>query len=213
MSTTLIILMWFKDLIREAIMGYHTHKLELSLRVGMILFILSEIFFFFRFFWTFFDVAMAPSVEYGIVWPPKGITSIPCYSVPLLNTAILLTSGVTVTWAHHALIRNEFNNSIVSLILTILLGAYFLGMQYEEYRLAPFTIADGAYGSIFYIATGFHGIHVLIGTCFLSYIAINLYYGKLVFRHHFRFEAAAWYWHFVDVVWLFLYLVVYIWFS
>jgi len=209
----IIIIIWFKDLLRESIIGFHTHKLEISLRVGILLFNLREIFFFFSFFWGFFDAAIAPTIEYGLNWPPKGISSIPYYSVPLLNTVILLTRGITVTWSHHSLIRNDFINSLMRLLLTIVLGAYFIYIQFEEYTISLFTIADGIYGSIFYIATGFHGIHVLIGTCFLRYILINLINGKLLFNHHFSFEAAAWYWHFVDVVWLFLYLVVYIWFR
>lgn len=209
----IVLFIWFKDFVRESIIGFHSHKLEFSLRIAILLFILSEIFFFIRFFWAFFDRAIAPTVEYGLIWPPKGIDSIPFYSVPLLNTSILLVSGITVTWSHHRLIRNDFNNAALRLVATILLGAYFLVIQFDEYRESLFTIADGVYGSIFYIATGFHGIHVLIGTGFLTYIMYNIMSGKLLYNHHFSFEAAAWYWHFVDVVWLFLYLVVYIWFS
>jgi len=209
----IILLLWFKDLSRESLIGFHGHKLEVGLRVAMLLFILREIFFFFRFFWAFFDGAIAPTIEYGLNWPPKGIISISYYSVPLLNTIILLTRGVTVTWSHHSLIRNDFSNTRCRLGLTILLGMYFLYTQVEEYMIRTFTMADGIYGSIFFMATGFHGIHVLIGTIFLTYIIFNLINGRLNFSHHFSFEAAAWYWHFVDVVWLFLYLVVYVWFS
>jgi len=206
-------LLWFKDLTRERMIGYHTHKLELRLRIGILLFILREICFFFGFFWAFFDGAIGPTLEYGLCWPPKGIRSISFYRVPLLNTVILLTRGVTVTWAHHALISNDYANTFYRLRLTILLGIYFLATQVEEYQTAAFTIADGVYGRVFYIATGFHGAHVLLGTCFLSYVLYNLFSGKLSFMHHFSFEAAAWYWHFVDVVWLFLFLGVYVWFS
>jgi len=193
--------------------GYHGHKLEVALRVAMLGFILREIFFFFRFFWAFFDARIAPTVEFGLCWPPKGILAISYYSVPLLNTVILLTRGVTVTWAHHRLVRSDFINAMNALGLTILLGIYFLYTQLEEYCTSRFSMRDGIYGRIFYIATGFHGTHVLIGTIFLGYIFTNLWGGQLTFNHHFRFEAAAWYWHFVDVVWLFLYLVVYIWFN
>jgi len=208
-----LLFLWFKDLRREALLGFHGHKLEVCLRVAILLFILREIFFFFRFFWAFFDAAMAPTVEYGLNWPPKGILPISFYSVPLLNTIILLTSGVRVTWAHHSLTRNESTGTIAGLLITIFLGGYFLVLQIEEYATSSFSISDGIFGRIFFIATGFHGSHVLIGTIFLRVILTTCFLGNLTFNHHFSFEAATWYWHFVDVVWLFLYLVVYIWFS
>jgi cytochrome c oxidase subunit 3 len=208
---TLVSFLWWKDLNRERIIGYHTHKLEYSLRIRILLFILSEICFFFSFFWAFYDASIAPTIDIGIMWPPKGITPLSTYSVPLLNTVILLSSGITVTWAHHSLINNFYLKSIVSLLITVLLGTYFIVIQYVEYNEASFSIADGVYGSTFFIATGFHGIHVSIGTLFLLYVLVNLYQGKLLYNHHFSFEAAAWYWHFVDVVWLFLFLSVYWW--
>lgn len=192
-------------------LGYHTHKLEVSLRVSMLLFILSEVFFFVSFFWAFYDAALAPNVELGIIWPPKGIVPLAVYSVPLLNTVILLSRGITVTWAHHSLINNFFNKSVVSLFITVLLGAYFLYMQYLEYSEAQFAISDGVYGRTFFIATGFHGMHVMVGALFLSYSLFNLLNSKLLYNHHFSFEAAAWYWHFVDVVWLILFVSIYWW--
>jgi cytochrome c oxidase subunit 3 len=166
--------LWWKDFSRESIVGYHTHKLESSLRVGMLLFILSEIFFFISFFWAFYDASLSPTSELGLVWPPKGITPLSVYSVPLLNTLILLTSGVTVTWCHHAIINNYFTKSVVSLFLTVSLGVYFLIIQYVEYAEAAFSLADGVYGSTFFLATGFHGMHVLVGTSFLVYVFFNL---------------------------------------
>lgn len=208
---TLVSFLWWKDLGRESIIGYHTHKLEFSLRISILLFILSEVCFFFSFFWAFYDASMAPTIDIGIQWPPKGIVPLSTYSVPLLNTVILLSSGITVTWAHHALINNFYIKTLVRLLLTVFLGAYFLVMQYVEYREASFAIADGVYGSTFFIATGFHGMHVGIGALFILYVWVSLYEGKLLSSHHFRFEAAAWYWHFVDVVWLFLFLSVYWW--
>lgn len=207
----LVSFMWWKDLSRERMIGYHTHKLEVSLRVGILLFIFSEVFFFVSFFWAFYDASLAPCVELGIVWPPKGILPLSVYSVPLLNTVILLTRGVTVTWAHHSLINNYFTKSVISLVFTIVLGVYFLIMQYLEYMEAQFTISDGIYGSTFFVATGFHGIHVIVGAMFLSYSFLNLIQSKLLFNHHFSFEAAAWYWHFVDVVWLILFVSIYWW--
>ena len=205
--------LWWKDLLRESMLGYHTHKLESSLRVGFLLFILSEVFFFVSFFWAFYDAALAPSVELGLSWPPKGILPLSVYSVPLLNTVILLTRGVTVTWTHHSIINNLFNKSVVSLGFTVLLGIYFLYMQWVEYSEASFTFADGVYGRTFFLATGFHGIHVLVGTSFLLYTLCLLLSSKLLYFHHFSFEAAAWYWHFVDVVWLILFLSIYWWGS
>lgn len=209
--TISIMFLWWKDLKNESIVGYHTHKLEISLRVAMLLFILSEVFFFLSFFWAFYDSALAPRVELGIVWPPKSVIPLSVYSVPLLNTIILLSRGITVTWAHHALMNNFFTKSVVRLFITVSLGVYFLYMQWLEYNEAMFSIADGVYGSTFFISTGFHGIHVIVGTTFLFYTLLSLLSGVLLFNHHFSFEAAAWYWHFVDVVWLILFISVYWW--
>lgn len=208
---TLIAFLWWKDFSRESILGYHTHKLEFSLRIGILFFILSEVCFFVSFFWAFYDASIAPTIEIGLSWPPKGITPLSVYSVPLLNTVILLTRGITVTWAHHAILNNFFTKSLVSLLTTVLLGAYFMYIQYVEYNEASFSMADSVYGSTFFMATGFHGMHVTIGALFLLYVTINLIQGKLLFNHHFSFEAAAWYWHFVDVVWLILFISVYWW--
>lgn len=207
----LVRFLWWKDFIRESLIGYHTHKLEIRLRIGILLFILSEVFFFISFFWAFYDASLSPTVELGIVWPPLGIVPLSVYSVPLLNTIILLTRGVTVTWAHHALINNYFNKTVVRLGITVILGIYFLAIQYLEYDEAQFAIADGVYGRTFFMATGFHGIHVFVGTRFLFYVLIALLSGKLLYNHHFSFEAAAWYWHFVDVVWLILFISIYWW--
>lgn len=211
--TVSIMFLWWKDVTNESLIGYHTHKLEVRLRVAMMLFILSEVFFFISFFWAFYDSSLVPTIELGMVWPPKSVTPLSVYSVPLLNTIILLSSGITVTWAHHALINNFFNKTVVSLFLTVVLGVYFLFMQWLEYNEAMFSIADGVYGRTFFMATGFHGMHVIVGTTFLFYVFLALVSGKLLYNHHFSFEAAAWYWHFVDVVWLILFISVYWWGS
>lgn len=174
-------------------------------------FILSEVFFFVSFFWAFYDASLSPRVELGINWPPKGIVPLAFYSVPLLNTVILLSSGVSVTWAHHALIENYFNKVVFSLLITVVLGVYFLYIQWVEYNESQFCLSDGVYGSTFFIATGFHGMHVIVGTTFLFYVLKSLLQSHLIFNHHFSFEAAAWYWHFVDVVWLFLFVSIYWW--
>ena len=191
---TLTSFLWWKDLNRESMLGYHTHKLEARLRVSFALFILSEVFFFVSFFWAFYDASLSPTIELGLNWPPKGIIPLSTYSVPLLNTVILLSRGVTVTWAHHAIMNNFFNKSVFRLALTVSLGAYFLYMQWIEYNEAQFSIADGVYGRTFFIATGFHGLHVTIGTIFLFYVLVILLNSKLTYNHHFSFEAAAWYW-------------------
>lgn len=205
--------MWWKDVNRESLVGYHTHKLEVSLRIGVLFFILSEIFFFISFFWAFYDSSLAPSLELGMQWPPKGIVPLSVYSVPLLNTIILLVRGVRVTWAHHRIINNLFTKSVFRLFFTVVLGVYFLYMQWLEYNEARFCISDGAYGSTFFMATGFHGMHVIIGTLFLFYALVLILLGEITFDHHFSFEAAAWYWHFVDVVWLVLFISIYWWGS
>lgn len=206
-------LMWWRDVVRESLVGYHTSKLELGFRLSMMFFILSEVFFFVAFFWAFYDRRVSPTIELGITWPPKGVTPLDTYSIPLLNTVILLSSGVSVTWSHHALINNNYSSMVSRLLITVLLGAYFLFMQYAEYCESQFTITDGSYGRTFFISTGFHGFHVILGTSMLFYTLVATIRGVLLYNHHFIFEASAWYWHFVDVVWLFLFVSVYWWGS
>jgi len=208
-----VMFIWWKDVIRESLIGFHTGKLELNFRGGFLLFILSEVFFFVSFFWAYYDSRLAPSTELGMLWPPLGILPLEVYSIPLLNTIILLSRGVTVTWAHHSLINNFFFQALFRLLFTVVLGVYFLAMQYFEYCEGAFSISDGVYGSTFYLATGFHGFHVIVGTLFLFYVSLLILRGVLTYCHHFSFEAAAWYWHFVDVVWLFLYISIYWWGS
>lgn len=208
----LIVFQWWRDVSREGtLIGYHTFLVELGLRWGMILFIASEVFFFIRFFWAFFHSRLCANVELGTVWPPSGVLRFDPFRVPLLNTIILLSSGFRVTWAHHALIAGHHTQVKTALIITVILGAYFTALQALEYVEARFAFADSAYGSTFFLATGFHGIHVLVGTIFLSVCLKRLITNRFRHTHHFGFEAAAWYWHFVDVVWLFLYLMLYWW--
>lgn len=210
--TVLTIIQWWRDISREGtFQGLHTLPVTLGLRWGIILFIVSEVFFFVRFFWAFFHSSLSPTIELGKIWPPIGIMVFNPFQVPLLNTAILLSSGVTVTWAHHRLIENNHSQTTQGLFFTILLGIYFTILQAYEYSEASFTIADAVYGSTFFIATGFHGIHVLIGTTFLLVCLIRHLQNHFSKNHHFGFEAAAWYWHFVDVVWLFLFISIYWW--
>ena len=210
----LSIIQWWRDVIREAtFQGHHTSYVTTGLRLGIVLFITSEVCFFFAFFWAFFHRTLSPAVEIGSVWPPRGIKALNPFGVPLLNTAVLLASGVTVTWTHHRIIERDRKTSIQALLLTVLLGAYFTYLQAGEYIAAPFTIADSIYGSTFFVATGFHGLHVLIGSTFLLICLIRIYLQQFSNKHHFGFEAAAWYWHFVDVVWICLYVSIYWWGS
>nr|YP_010989332.1 cytochrome c oxidase subunit III [Epicauta sibirica]WOV67154.1 cytochrome c oxidase subunit 3 [Epicauta sibirica] len=214
LSMILIMYQWWRDISREGtFQGLHTMKVTIGLRWGMILFITSEVFFFISFFWGFFHNSLSPSIEIGMMWPPKGIQTFNPIQIPLLNTLILLTSGLTVTWAHHGLMENNYNQALQGLILTVILGIYFSILQGYEYLESSFTISDAAYGSSFFVATGFHGIHVIIGTTFLLVCLMRHYYNHFSQTHHFGFEAAAWYWHFVDVVWLFLYISIYWWGS
>nr|AKS04409.1 cytochrome c oxidase subunit 3 [Parasagitta elegans] len=203
---------WWRDVTREAtFQGKHTAKVESGMRMGMLLFICSEVFFFAAFFWAFFHSALSPNVEVGSVWPPSGVAAISPFDVPLLNTAILLSSGATITWAHMAFLDNRWMEAQLSLLTTVVLGFYFSLLQAMEYMLASFSLSDGIYGSTFYLATGFHGLHVLIGTLFISVMTYRNLYFHFSSGHHFGFEASAWYWHFVDVVWLFLFLTIYWW--
>nr|YP_009144484.1 cytochrome c oxidase subunit III [Amynthas gracilis]AKJ52270.1 cytochrome c oxidase subunit III [Amynthas gracilis] len=205
---------WWRDVVREGTyMGHHTSPVAFGLRWGMILFITSEVMFFFAFFWAFFHSSLAPTPEIGCSWPPTGISPLNPFSVPLLNTAVLLASGVTVTWAHHSLMSGNRMNTIQALTITVMLGAYFTVLQAGEYVAAPFTIADSVYGTTFFVATGFHGLHVLIGSSFLLICLLRTMLHHFSNGHHFGFEAAAWYWHFVDVVWICLYLCIYWWGS
>nr|ATG33637.1 cytochrome c oxidase subunit III [Gastrolina depressa] len=210
----LIMYQWWRDITREStFQGIHTMLVTKGMRWGMILFITSEILFFLSFFWGFFHSSLAPSIEIGMLWPPKGINSFNPTEIPLLNTIILLTSGLTVTWAHHSIMENNYSQGLQSLILTVLLGIYFTVLQGYEYLESPFTISDSVYGSSFFMATGFHGLHVMIGTTFLLVCTIRHYMNHFSPTHHFGLEAAAWYWHFVDIVWLFLYISIYWWGS
>lgn len=203
---------WWRDISRErTFQGLHTICVITRIRWGIILFITSEVFFFISFFWAFFHRRLSPSIELGNIWPPIGIDIFNPIQIPLLNTAILLASGISITWAHHRILKNNYTQTNQRLLLTITLGVYFSLLQAYEYIEASFTISDRVFGSTFFIATGFHGIHVLIGSfflfiCFLRHL--KFHFSK---THHFGFEAAAWYWHFVDVIWLFLYIIIYWW--
>nr|BBI76359.1 cytochrome c oxidase subunit III [Paroedura picta] len=205
---------WWRDIVREGtFQGHHTTLVQKGLRYGMVLFITSEVLFFAGFFWAFYHSSLAPTPELGGQWPPSGITALDPFEVPLLNTAVLLASGVTVTWAHHAIFSGHRAEALQGLLLTVALGLYFTALQAMEYAETPFTMSDATYGSTFFVATGFHGLHVIIGTLFLTVCLLRQMLFHFTTNHHFGFEAAAWYWHFVDVVWLFLYVSIYWWGS
>ena len=205
-------LQWWRDIIREATyQGKHTVDVERGLRLGIILFILREVCLFFSFFWAFFHSSLSPSVEIGTVWPPTQIDKVRPFGVPLLNSAILLSRGASLTWAHMSILISLKTESHISLAMTVVLGVIFTALQIMEYSSSHFTLADSIYGGTFYIATGLHGLHVLIGTLFIVTIWIRQISGHFRVSHHFGFEASAWYWHFVDVVWLFLFICIYWW--
>ncbi|MCA3572794.1 MAG: cytochrome c oxidase subunit 3, partial [Aestuariivirga sp.] len=205
--------------------GDHTPVVSLHLRYGMILFIASEVMFFVAWFWAFFDASLFTGeaiqasrvTATGGVWPPKDVVVFDPWHLPLINTLILLTSGTTITWAHHALLNNDRQGLKNGLWATVALGVLFTIVQAYEYMHAAFAFSrdDGGniYGSTFFMATGFHGFHVLVGTIFLIVCLIRAYKGHFTPQKHFGFEAAAWYWHFVDVVWLFLFASIYVWGS
>jgi len=208
--STMII--WWRDVIREATFrGQHTLKVSEGIRLGVVLFIVSEVMFFVSFFWAFFHSSLAPSIEIGGVWPPKGLATLNPMGLPLLNTLILLTSGATVTFAHYCIQTQNRSGGCVAFISTITLAIIFTLFQAYEYVEAPFNLSDGIYASTFFLATGFHGLHVIIGTLFLCVCFYRFINSHFTPRHHLGFEAAAWYWHFVDVVWLILFLFVYVW--
>lgn len=206
---------WWRDVIAECrTPGLHSAIVRLGLRYGMMLFITSEVMFFVAFFWAYFHFALFPEHVGGStadVWPPQGVTTFDPFHFPFLNTMILLLSGTTVTWAHHALIEGDRKGMLWGLGLTVLLGLSFTCFQAIEYSDAPFAMyGGGIYPSVFFLATGFHGFHVIVGTIFLAVCWFRARAGQFTPQGHFGFEAAAWYWHFVDVVWLFLFVCIYL---
>ena len=218
LSVTFCSYHWWKDVINEGRTHHHTEKVRIGLRIGMSLFILSEVMFFFGFFFSFFSASIFPA---GILdgvwvvsdgsWPPKGIQTFDPWDIPFINTLILLLSGTTVTWAHYSITQNDQRNSVRALGITVLLGFTFTVFQAYEYHHASFKLVDGVYAANFYLVTGFHGMHVILGTIFLAVCYFRAKNGHFVRGNgHLGFKFAAWYWHFVDVVWLFLFVFVYV---
>nr|YP_009675761.1 cytochrome c oxidase subunit III [Aphis citricidus]QDD68877.1 cytochrome c oxidase subunit III [Aphis citricidus] len=208
----LISMLWWRDVIREStFQGNHNFFIMNLIKFSMILFIISEMFLFISFFWNFLHNSLAPSIELGLNWPPKNIKFFNPLLIPLLNTIILLTSSFTITLTHFYLMNNSKNKTIIFMNLTIILSIYFLILQLLEYNQATFTFSDSIFGSSFYMATGFHGLHVIIGTIFLFINLMRMFKLHFSFIHHISFELAAWYWHFIDIIWLFLYMTFYWW--
>ena len=204
--------LWFRDVITEATyLGNHTTQVQKGLSLGIVLFIISEIFAFLSVFWAFFHASLSPAIEIGGSWPPLGITPLDPFAIPLLNTILLLSSGAFVTYGHHALIQGDRKGAILGTLLTIIFAIIFTALQYYEYSEAGFTITDSVYGTLFYASTGLHGLHVIIGTIFILVGFIRIINYHLTDTHHQGHEAAILYWHFVDVVWLFLFIAVYYW--
>jgi cytochrome c oxidase subunit 3 len=211
-SIIIISFQWWRDIIREGLLeGSHTLKVQQGLKLGFILFVVSEIMLFVSFFWAFFHASLSPNIELGCIWPPKGLNVLDPWGVPLLNTLILLFSGATITWAHQLILVGNFYQTAYALAITINLALFFTGLQICEYIDANFDISDGIYGSVFFMLTGLHGSHVLVGTIFITVCLIRHFYKHFTRTHHIGLESAIWYWHFVDVVWLFLFIFVYWW--
>jgi len=210
----MILSLWWRDVIREGtFLGAHTLDMQQSFRHGFILFILSEVMFFAGLFWAFFHLSIDPSVHIGAVWPPDGIIPLKPQGIPLLNTYILLLSGATITYTHYSLISGDIYATTWGYVLTISLGLLFTVIQLSEYFSVPFSFSDSVYGSTFFAITGFHGVHVIIGTIFIMVAFARTLAGHFTREHHLGFEFAAWYWHFVDVIWLFVFTFVYFWGS
>ena len=213
-TTTIVFILWFKDVTTEGtFIGLHTKVVQRGLSIGVSLFIVTEAFFFLSIFWAYTWSSISPTVELGSQWPPAGVTPLSPITVPLLNTILLVSSGATVTYAHHALFHKDRKAAIIGTIYTVILAILFTSLQGFEYTEAGFSMPDGAFGTCFYFSTGFHGFHVIIGTIFIAVGLIRLALYHLTSSHHIGFESSILYWHFVDVVWLLLYILVYWWGS
>lgn len=210
----MVVFFWFLDIIQEATYaGHHSLAVRMGLRYGFLIFIVSEIMLFFGFFWAFFHSSFCPSILLGAQWPPVGIVIIPVLDFPLFNTALLIISGLSVTWAHRGIAMGSFRESIDSFLVTIFLGFLFVILQMFEYYEAFFNLSDSVYASTFYMLTGLHGMHVIIGASFIAICFIRLLQRHFITSHYLGFIFAVWYWHFVDVVWILLFLSVYCWGS
>lgn len=213
-TTFYILNLWFRDVISEStLLGHHTLAVRNGILIGYLLFILTEVLFFVGIFWAYFHAALSPTIELGSIWPPIGIEAVNPLELPLLNTVILLSSGATVTYSHHALIARNRRDAIIGLILTVLLAITFAFFQYIEYLNVSFTISDGVFGSSFFLGTGFHGGHIIIGSIMLSIMLWRMVSYHFTDKHHLGYETTILYWHFLDIVWLILFVIFYWWGS
>nr|ANM47950.1 cytochrome c oxidase subunit III [Andrena camellia] len=212
LTMIMCMIQWWRDVIREStFQGYHTLMVTKLIKMSMILFIISELMFFVALFWTYFHSSITPSIEIGMTWPPTSIKQMNPYNIPMLNSVVLVSSGITVTWTHYALLTENSSDAKLSFMMTIILGVYFTLLQIIEYFEATFCFNDSIYGSIFFMTTGFHGSHVNIGLIFLTTCFMRMKNKHFSKMHHLHFETASWYWHFVDIIWLFLYITIYWW--
>jgi heme/copper-type cytochrome/quinol oxidase subunit 3 len=212
-SVLLVTFGWFRDITREGLAGKHTTKVQSGLMLGVLLFLSTEIILFISFFWAYFHSSLSPDVSLGGVWPPIGIVAVDPWSIPLLGSIILLSSGATCTVAHNALINGNKDLAVATMFATVVLGFLFVGLQATEYYVSEFSIADSIFGTVFYITTGLHGTHVIIGALFLSVMLIRMVRDQFTTHHHLGLEFSLWYWHMVDVIWLFVFLTYYWWGS
>lgn len=212
-SLILVAFGWFRDINREGLAGKHTYKVQRGLMLGVLLFLATELFLFISFFWAYFHSSLSPDVSLGGVWPPIGIVAVDPWSIPLLGSIILLSSGATCTVAHNALINGNKDLAISGMLVTVILGFTFVGLQAIEYYVNGFSIADSIFGTVFYMTTGLHGTHVIIGALFMTVMLIRMIRDQFTTAHHLGLEFSLWYWHFVDVMWLFVFLTYYWWGS
>nr|NP_803499.1 cytochrome c oxidase subunit 3 [Harpochytrium sp. JEL105]AAO64944.1 cytochrome c oxidase subunit 3 [Harpochytrium sp. JEL105] len=212
-SVAIVAFGWFRDVTREGISGKHTTKVQSGLMLGVLLFLVSELMLFFSFFWAYFHSSLSPDIALGGVWPPIGVHAVDPWSIPLLGSIFLLSSGATCTLAHNALINGNKDMALSGMIFTVILGGAFVLLQVNEYYVSEFSLADSVFGSVFYMTTGLHGTHVIIGVTFLTIMLIRMFRDQFTTHHHLGLEFSLWYWHMVDVVWLFVFLSYYWWGS
>lgn len=209
LNLIIFIILWWRDVIYESLLGVHRLEVKTNIKFRIILFIFSEIIFFFGWFWAFFHNRLSPSNDLGTIWPPFYILPIEPFQIPFLNTCVLLRRGLTITLVHHLILINKDSKSFF--LFTLFLGFFFTYLQYIEYKNRSFSLRENSYGSSFFITTGFHGLHVLIGSIFI-FICLLLTISKKINKlTNLRLEFSIWYWHFVDVVWLFLFIFLYWW--
>lgn len=209
MQIVVILIIWWRDVIREAIGGFHTEIVQKGIQIGFLLFQISEIMIFFSLFWSFFHASLAPAIEQGSVWPPIGIKSVNTWTIPLQGTSVLLASGFIQTEAHHSTILGDKKRTLIQVFNTIQLGFFFLYLQGTEYIWGEFTISDSIFGTVFYSTTSQHGIHVMIGVLFIIIGMIRIYFDYMTTNHHQNYEFSIYYWHLVDVIWIIVFILYY----